>query len=88
LITQKRFDSLSFNKLFIKLKGYGISDKLLFWIEAFLKDRKQRVLINDSKSNFIEVISGVPQGSVLGPILFIIFVNNVVDVLSSVMVCI
>ena len=59
--------------------SYGVNKQTIKCISAFLKDRKQRVIINDSFSFWASVISGVPQGSALGVILFIIFINYFVE---------
>ena len=76
---QKAFDSLVHSKILTKLNSYGICYELLYWIQSFLTDRVQRVVIDGVLSNPIVISSGVVQGSVLGPLIFISFINDIVD---------
>ena len=75
----KAFDKVSHQKLLLKLHIYGIRGPTLKWIQAFLSDRTQTVVIDNEKSATVPVTSGVPQGSFLSPILFLIYINDLPD---------
>ena len=73
---KKAFDTVDHDILLNKLYAYGIRDNIYDWFKSYLTDRKQFVGYNDSKSDIKHVSHGVPQGSILGPILFILYIND------------
>ena len=83
LILPKTFDSVPHEWLLLKLKSNGIDRCLLTWLRHFLVGRKQRVVIRGSCSDWSYVTSGTPQGTILGPLLFLLYINNIIEWISS-----
>ena len=79
----KAFDSVSFNCLLRKLFGVGIRGNLLSWFRSYFTDRWHRTVIDGQASSLLPVSSGVPQGSILGPVLFIIHINSAPSVTDA-----
>ena len=79
----KAFDSVPHERLLLKLNRYGIDGQLHLWFKNFLTNWKQRVMVRGSYSDWSPVTSGVPQGSVLGPVMFLIYVNEIPGIITS-----
>ena len=81
----KAFDTVPHQRLLLKMEHYGIRGRVLHWVRAWLTDRNQRVCLDGDMSDMTAVRSGVPQGTVLGPLCFLLYINDIGDSTSSVL---
>ena len=79
----KAFDTVPHGRLLNKLKFYGVRGPLLRWISSWLTERYQRVMVDGESSSATPVKSGVPQGTVLGPLMFLVYINDINENITS-----
>ena len=79
----KAFDKVDYRRLLLKLHRFGINNDVIPWIKSFLSNRTQKVVLDGEECESCPVMSGVSQGSVLGPCLFLMYINDMPDMIES-----